>query len=235
MKVSVVVPTFNEVENVEELVDSLARCLVDFEPFEIIVVDDQSTDGTWALLAAMAQSRTYLKPLLRCGTPSLGAAIGDGLKTCKGEAVVVLDADFTHPPSEVPTLLSVGQYFDLVSASRFAQGGSLVDRRHYLASLVYNWALRIILRTQIQDNLGGFWTMRRSSLELLPASQIFFGYGDYFFRLLYLASANGLTIVEVPSSYQPRRHGTSKSRFSRLLFTYTGSAISFKSRHRWRR
>ena len=98
-----------------------------------------------------------------------------------------MDTDFTHDPAEIPKLLHVGEVYDIVSGSRFCAGGSMQDTQHYLSSLAYNWMIRLVLRTQIQDNLGGYFTMRREKLRQLPLDLIFCGYGDYFFRLLHCA------------------------------------------------
>jgi dolichol-phosphate mannosyltransferase len=99
------------------------------------------------------------------------------------------------------------------------------DAGHYLASLAYNWLLRIVLHTQVQDNLGGYFVMRREQVLELPLDEIFFGYGEYFFRLLYLAEQRGLRIVEVPAIYRVRTYGASKSSFLKMLVTYLSAAI----------
>jgi dolichol-phosphate mannosyltransferase len=97
---------------------------------------------------------------------------------------------------------------------------------HYLASLIYNWLLRIILHTQIQDNLGGYFTISLQNLRDLPFDKIFYGYGEYFFRLLHYAQKAGLTLVEVPAYYRFRQKGKSKSKFFKMLFSYFAGAVS---------
>jgi dolichol-phosphate mannosyltransferase len=81
--------------------------------------------------------------------------------------------------------------------------------------------IRVLLRTQVQDNLGGYFAMRVEQLRKLPFDKIFFGYGDFFFRLLHYAQKQSMTIVEVPTIYEARRQGTSKSNFAKLLISYT--------------
>ena len=125
-------------------------------------------------------------------------------------------------------MLHVGQVYDIVSGSRFCPGGNMQDTRHYIASLVYNWLVRLILRTQIQDNLGGFFTMRKKDLDRLPFDRIFFGYGDYYFRLLHYAQRRGMRIVEIPAQYRARDEGSSKSNFMKLLLSYTSAVIKLR-------
>jgi dolichol-phosphate mannosyltransferase len=139
-----------------------------------------------------------------------------------------MDTDFTHDPAEIPRLLHVARVYDLVSGSRFCPGGNMQDVGHYMASMLYNWALRVILRTQVQDNLGGYFTMRRDRLLQLPLAQIFVGYGDYFFRLLHHAQRRGMSVVEIPAVYRARTRGSSKSHFGRLLISYTLAALRLK-------
>src|SRR5207248_3189617 len=122
-------------------------------------------------------------------------------------------------------LLHVGEIYELVSCSRFCAGGRMQDSAHYVASLLYNWMLRAILRTQVQDNLGGYFTMTKHALERLPFDRIFFGYGDYFFRLIYFAEKDGYRIVEIPAEYNMRRTGHSKSSFLKMLWLYSREAI----------
>ena len=102
------------------------------------------------------------------------------------------------------------------------------DTQHYISSLVYNWMIRLVLRTQIQDNLGGYFTMQREKLQQLPLDLIFSGYGDYFFRLLHCAQQARMSIVELPARYCTRQKGESKSNFVKLLYSYTLALFTFK-------
>ena len=94
------------------------------------------------------------------------------------------------------------------------------NKIHYYFSFAFNLILRIILRTQIQDNLGGYYCIKKNVLDLLPRDKIFFGYGEYFFRLLYFAQEKKFTIIEIPAVYNLRHKGKSKSNFLLLLFKY---------------
>lgn len=224
-EVGIVLPTHNEEGNIAPLIDEILSVVGAQHSTEVIVVDDDSNDQTRAAVAQRFAGDSRVRLIHRRTTPGLAASIHDGLRACRARRVVVMDADFTHDPQEILQMLHVGQVFDIVSGSRFCEGGSMASRRHYIASLVYNWILRVILRTQVQDNLGGFWTMERASLSRLPADRIFFGYGDYFFRLLRYAELDGLTIVELPATYRARVSGQSKSHFWSMLLSYSRAAL----------
>ena len=143
-----------------------------------------------------------------------------------------MDTDFTHDPKEIPNLLHVVQICNIASGSRFCAGGRMSDTRHYLLSLAYNWMLRIVLRTQIQDNSGGFFVARRETLLSLPFDEIFFGYGDYFFRLLHFSQQRQFKIIEIPAEYLARGHGVSKSHWFSMFVGYTRAAVRLQLRIR---
>ena len=154
MKVSVVLPTFNEVGNIVELVRSILQHVPSPWETEIIVVDDNSPDGTYQAVADAFKDDRRVVAKLRTTDRGFAKSIRAGIECATGDQVLVMDTDFTHDPAEIPKLLHVSEVYDLVSGSRFCPGGNMQDTRHYLASLIYNWVLRVILRTQVQDNLG---------------------------------------------------------------------------------
>lgn len=232
MKVSVILPTYNESGNITRLIRSIKDCLSTDWEREILVVDDNSPDGTFQVVRESFVGDAEVHAHLRTEDRGLGNSIRAGIDLATGDRIVVMDTDFTHDPAEIPKLLHVGQIYDLVSGSRFCAGGSMQDTQHYLASLAFNWFMRIVLRTQVQDNLGGYFTMDTRRLKSLPLDRIFYGYGDYFFRLLFYAERSGMTIVEVPARYMARSAGDSKSNFMKLLFTYTGAMVRLRMQSR---
>lgn len=227
-KVSVILPTFNEADNIAPLITAiLASMPAKYEP-EIIVVDDNSPDGTARRVAENFGGDGRVITISRTADPGLAKSIRAGIERSTGDALVVMDTDFTHDPAEIPRLLHVGEVYDLVSGSRFCPGGTMQDTRHYLASLVYNWLLRIILRTQVQDNLGGFFVISSTAMRSLPFDLIFHGYGDYFFRLLFFLQRNHGRIVEIPAQYRERTAGVSKSRVLNMIAKYSWAAFKLR-------
>jgi len=225
MKVSVILPTFNEADNIINLINAIIENIPPLWDYEILVVDDNSPDQTYKMVSDCFKHNPKVVPIIRELDRGLAKSIRVGIEKANGDQILVMDTDFTHDPFEIPKLLHVAQVYDIVSGSRFCPGGNMDDTMHYLASLFYNWSLRLVLRTQIQDNLGGFFTIKKALLFNLPLDAIFFGYGDYFFRLLFFAQKNGYKIVELPAYYHTRSKGRSKSNFSKLLITYTFAVI----------
>lgn len=227
---SVILPTYNESGNIIQLITSIQAVVPPTMQCEIIVVDDNSPDGTYALVRDRFVGDASVVPILRTTDRGFAKSIRHGIENASHDRIVVMDSDLTHDPIEIPRLLHVGQIYDLVSGSRFCAGGRMTDTRHYLSSLLYNWVLRLVLRTQVQDNLGGYFTVRREQILALPMDEIFFGYGEYYFRLLHFAQRNGMSIVEVPSHYLLRGAGTSKSNWTKMFWNYTKAAVQLRSR-----
>lgn len=231
-QVSVILPAYNEADNIVTLVRAIKAAIPDRFRQEILVVDDNSPDGTYRIVHDTFLNDSSVIPILRTKDRGFAKSIRCGLEQAGGNRIIVMDSDLTHDPAEIPRLLHVGEIYDIVSGSRFCAGGRMVDNAHYVASLVYNWVLRLVLRTQVQDNLGGYYTARRDALLRLPLDEIFYGYGEYYFRLLHFAQKANLTVVEVPALYLPRGSGSSKSNWLRMIFTYTVAAVRLKLRAR---
>jgi dolichol-phosphate mannosyltransferase len=227
-KVSIVLPTYNEVGHICDLVRAvLANVPREWTP-EVLVVDDNSPDGTFTAVQEAFRDTPTVVPVLRTSDRGFAKSIRAGIERATGEQIVVMDSDFTHDPVELPRLLHISSIYDIVIGSRFCPGGNMQDTRHYVASLTYNWLVRVILRTQIQDNLGGFFTISRANLARLPFDKIFFGYGEYFFRLLHYAQRLSMTVVEIPATYRVRPTGESKSRFVKMLWSYTTATLKLR-------
>jgi len=223
--VSVILPTFNEAGNLSLLIPELITLLEKCGSFEIIVVDDRSTDGTQEVVQRQSRINSQVRLIERHVERGLASALHRGITEAQGNSVVLMDADTTHRATDVPTLLHVHEVFDIVSASRFISGGSMQGAARYAGSYCFNLLVRLLLRTQIQDNLAGFFVIKRELLMKLPLEYIFRGYGDYFFRLLYLARRRGYTIAEIPTAYSVRPYGNSKSNLIRMAISYTFAII----------
>ena len=238
--VSVVLPTFNERDNICDLIDAICR---ELQPvgyrFEVLVVDDSSPDGTAEVVRGrynLGDNDSGTIPKYPAGTlrlfvrtqdKGLAASIRDGLLLAQGQTLVVMDTDFNHDPAMIPQMVDLLRHYDLVIGSRFVMRGGMEDRQRYRYSQLYNVFIRAVFHTQIQDNLSGFFAVRRDRLfSLAPLfPRIFYGYGDYFIRLLLVAWRSDWKILEVPVFYILRRHGTSKTGFWSVFKKYTAAVL----------
>lgn len=229
MRVSIVLPTYNECDNIVPLICSITDVLSGHYEFEILVIDDNSPDGTYQFVYDRFKEDKRVIPILRTKDRGFAKSIREGIERASFEQIVVMDTDFTHDPKLLANLLHVSVVYDVVSASRFAPGGDMHDGLHYIASLLYNFVLRLIIRTQVQDNLGGYFTSKRSHILELPLDIIFQGYGEYYFRLIYFMQKYKRSFVEIPAIYAMRTEGKSKSNFIKMMFVYFYYALKLKA------
>jgi len=224
--VSIILPTYNEKDNIISLIDSIIDVL-DIN-YELIIVDDNSPDKTYDVVQSHYKNNSQIKSILRTGNRGLAVSIREGLENAKYGHVIVMDTDYTHEPKLISHLLLVAQGYDCVVGSRFCPGGGTGESLHYISSLAFNWLLRIILMTQIQDNLGGYFIARRNLLGKIPLDYVFRGYGEYFFRMLYFMEKNKNSVIEIPAYYGARERGVSKSNYVKMLVHYLVSAIKLR-------
>ena len=226
MDVSVILPTYNERGNiillVEAIQEELGRAGISYE---VVIVDDNSPDGTAHSARERFEGDPRIRLFVRTEGRGLATAIAYGIRQAGGDCVAVMDTDFNHDPAMLPQMVKFLEYYDIIIGSRFTMGGGMDEQWRYYASFIFNFFVRLILRTQIQDNLCGFFTMRREKLLGMDLERVFQGYGEYFMHLLFLAWKKGYTMLEVPTFYHLRRHGKSKSRFFHMLYSYTLAAI----------
>jgi dolichol-phosphate mannosyltransferase len=241
--VSVVLPTYNERDNICDLIDAICRELqLAGYRFEILVVDDSSPDGTSEVVrrryhldndrsaAIPKYAPVSLSLFVRTQDKGLAASIRDGLILAQGQTLVVMDTDFNHDPAMIPQMVDLLRHYDLVIGSRFVMRGGMEDRLRYHFSQLYNVFIRALFQTQVQDNLSGFFAVRRDRLfSLAPLfPRIFYGYGDYFIRLLLVAWRSDWKILEVPVFYILRRHGASKTGFWSVFKKYTAAVLRLR-------
>jgi dolichol-phosphate mannosyltransferase len=235
--VSVVLPTFQERENIVPLVGELCTLLRELNVvYEILVVDDCSPDGTAAAVRTAFQSDDGVKVVDRLTNPGLAFSIRDGIERSKGDVIVVMDTDFNHLPKDAVLLYKVAELVDLGIGSRFVFGGGMSNRLRYYLSYAYNIVMRLVLGTRMDDNLSGLFAIRREALFKLDFDKIFWGYGDYFFRLLLLSQRAHLTHVQLPVYYGERVGGESKTRFFKVFRQYTREVLRLlylKAMKRW--
>ncbi len=205
--VSVIVPTFREVENIPHLISRLqaVRDRVGYD-IELVFMDDDSADGSALLVSSLALP--WVRMITRNSTRSLSAAVLDGFAQTQGDIIVVMDADLSHPPEKIPELIeAVKSGAELAVGSRFVDGGSTADEWgvfRWLNSRVATLLARPL--TIIDDPMSGFFALRRKTLG---AGKDFSPVG-YKIMLEVLVKCDCRLVVEVPIHFETRHFGKSK-------------------------
>jgi dolichol-phosphate mannosyltransferase len=218
MKLTVVIPTYNEAENLPRLFAALFGLKI--PSLNILVVDDNSPDGTGRLADEMAQkAHGRLNVLHRIGKLGLGSAYLQGFDKAIQEgaqAVGQMDADFSHPPEKVIELYHALEVYDLALGSRYVPGGSLDENwplwRKGLSSFGNIYA-RTLLRLTVRDATGGFRLWRSEALRKMPLHRVRSNGYAFQVEMAYLSHKCGLKHVEIPIYFADRRWGTSKMSF----------------------
>ncbi|HEX5233607.1 MAG TPA: glycosyltransferase family 2 protein [Bradyrhizobium sp.] len=210
-QLSVIVPTFNECDNVTTLLRRLESALAG-TAWEVIFVDDNSPDGTWNVVRDLARRDGRVRCIRRVGRRGLSGACIEGILASSAPFAAVIDADLQHDETQLPKMLALlrGGEFDLVIGSRYIEGGSAdsFDRQRAGASAFATGLARRVLRVKIADPMSGFFMIRRDRFEQL-APQL----STQGFKILLdiVATAGGhLRIKEIPYNFAARLHGESK-------------------------
>ena len=226
---SIVIPTYNERENIIRLIKVLQNNLKKLKAlYEIIIVDDNSPDDTAKAIRENLKTNKNIRIFVRKNERGLASAIYFGIKRAKGNIIVGMDADLNHPPQLIPKLIEELGSTDLIVASRFIPGGGMEDKARYLFTYIFNLFLKYFLRFPTMDNMSGFYAIKRDTLLQLPLKEIYRGYGEYHLRLVYLAKKYGLKIKEIPVFYKKRTYGKSKTSLFKMFFIYLWIALNLR-------
>jgi dolichol-phosphate mannosyltransferase len=209
---AVVIPTYNESENITRLIPQI----LELPRFRVLVVDDNSPDGTGALVRGMAEHEPRVGLLARAGKLGLGSAYRDGFRRALAEGaeyIFEMDADFSHDPRYLPDLLRAAEGgADLALGSRYVRGGGTTDWGvvRQIISRGGNLYAGLILGLPLADSTGGFRCYRRRVLEALDLTAVRSNGYAFQIELAYRVRRAGFRIVEVPIIFPDRRVGKSK-------------------------
>ena len=212
MRALVIVPTYNERDNIAPLV---AR-LLEHDGVNVLVVDDASPDGTGAVADAVtAQHPGRVEVLHRTSNRGFGRSYVDGIRLAiarRADLICQMDADFSHDPAQLPALLAAAERADVVIGSRYVAGGGVVNwkKRRQLLSRFANAYVRAITHVAARDCTSGYRCWRREALESLPLDAFVSDGYSFLVEMLFTAARQGRRIVEVPITYVERREGQSK-------------------------
>jgi dolichol-phosphate mannosyltransferase len=208
----VVIPTFNERENIGTLLHELLA----IRDLRVLIVDDQSPDGTGALADAAARDHPgRVSVLHRTGPRGLGRSYIEGMRhALGGDAPVIcqMDADHSHRPSDLPRLIAATKEAGLVIGSRYVPGGQIENwpRRRVWLSGFANLYVRAITGLQPRDVTSGFRAWRRDTLARIPLTDLHVDGYAFQVEMTWQARSTGSRIVEVPITFVERRQGQSK-------------------------
>ena len=212
MKPTVIIPTYNERENVVLLVPELLSLPVGLN---IIVVDDNSPDSTGLIAAEIAAREPRVSVIHRAGKLGLGTAYVAGFKKALAsgaERIMTMDADYSHHPRYIPAMLECSQTADLVIGSRYVRGGGAVDSppSRRLLSYSANVFAKIMLGLKARDCTAGFRCYQRRVFESIDLDAIISDGYSFLIEMLYEVQRRGWTVAEVPILFADRRLGVSK-------------------------
>ena len=225
MSLSIIIPTYNEKENILFLIKSIKKKFKN-KNFEIIIVDDNSPDKLFKYLKNKKFKKVRIYKNIY--EKSLAKSILYGLKKSSKKNILLMDSDFTHDPKYLKQFYNLISQHDYVVGSRFVPGGYMKNKFHFYCSKTFNIFAKIVLSTDINDNTSGFIMIKKKLFKLIPIEKIFYGYGDYYFRLLYFAKQKNFSIVEIPARYTTRTRGKSKSKFFQMAYKYFIEVIKLK-------
>jgi dolichol-phosphate mannosyltransferase len=224
MKSTVIIPTYNERENIVLLVPELLALPVGVN---VTVVDDNSPDSTGLIVDEMAAKNPRVSVVHRPGKLGLGTAYIAGFKqalAAGSDRILTMDADYSHHPRYVPEIIECSRTADLVIGSRYVRGGGAVDSPAMRRLLSYgaNAFAKIMLGLGAMDCTAGFRCYRREVLQSIDLDSIFSNGYSFLIEMLYQVQRRGWQVAEVPIKFMDRRLGASKisrNEINRALYT----------------
>jgi dolichol-phosphate mannosyltransferase len=212
MNAVVIIPTYNERENLPPLITALLR----HDGVRVLIVDDQSPDGTGAVADELVRTHpNRVEVLHRTTRRGFGRSYVDGIRQAiasGADLICQMDADFSHDPARLPDLLAAADRADLVIGSRYVPGGAVVNwpRRRLLLSRFANMYVRAITHVKARDCTSGYRCWRRDALASLSLDEFVSDGYSFLVEMLFVASRQGRRVAEVPITYVERREGQSK-------------------------
>lgn len=212
MKVLVIIPTYNELDNVKKMIPEI---LDNNTSFNLLIVDDNSPDGTGKLIESLTASEPRLHLLSRDKKRGLGTAYVAGFRYAIAngyDVIIQMDADFSHDPKELKKFIEYIEKYDLVIGSRYIQGVNVVNWpiSRLLLSYFANLYTRVITGLPIHDGTGGFKCFRKEVLQAIDLNEIRSNGYSFQIEMNYKAWIKGFKLYEFPITFVDRMQGKSK-------------------------
>ncbi len=224
MTYSVILPTLNEKNHIIQLIEEIARIFQKLKKhFEIVVVDDNSSDGTIEILKKYEKTVDFLKVKVREGKKkNLASSINEGIIAAQNEFVIWMDADFQHNPSAIEDLIKFSSEYNFVICSRFVKGSvryfdKFSDNKTFNEpqSILFNKFCKFFIFNDLTDFTSGYTCIRKSIISNYSLKGY---YGEYFLELIFYCKQNKIKIIEIPFKENERASGTSKT--GTMSFSY---------------
>jgi glycosyltransferase involved in cell wall biosynthesis len=211
---SAVVPCHNESGNLEKLVGRLAEVMrKEGQPFEIIIVNDNSTDDSQQVLVRLKKKIPELKPINRTSNPGVGNAKRKGFSQARGKYIITMDGDLSHDPYELPKFLVLRDKYDIICGSRYiSHGRAHMSWLRRLISGGFNLLFRLLIGIRVRDFTSGYRLINRRVLDRIRLES--HGFGIYI-EIPLKAHIYGFRLTEVPITYHKREYGTSNLSYFR--------------------
>lgn len=210
-ELSVIVPTFNEVGNVADLVQGIDAVLPEIA-WEVVFVDDDSTDGTVAALRDLARRDSRVRVVHRIGRRGLSSAVVEGIMTTSSPYLAVMDADLQHDEAILPRMLEalMSGHVEIVVGTRYAAGGGIGawDRKRALISRLSTRVARLVLHADLTDPMSGYFALTRNTFD--SAVRQLSSQGYKILLDLFASLPASPRVREIPYTFRTRRSGTSK-------------------------
>ncbi len=225
-KVSIVLPSYNEKNNISEAIERISKSLGE-DLLEIIVVDDNSPDGTWKIVENIHKTNSKVKLIRRMNKRGLASALADGIEKTKGNVIVWMDCDLGLPPEDIPRLVEKLNGYDVSIGSRYVKGGKdLRSKPIVMLSVLFNLYCRLILGSKVKDYTSGFVAVKKDVLKEVQWSKN--GFGEYFIEFAYKSMKKKFKITEVGYVYRNRKSGVSKLSGNTLSLIKNGFKYGIK-------
>ena len=215
-KISVILPTYNEYDNIVSLIERTIEAIPDEK--EILVIDDDSPDGTGELVASYCKKSQVVRLIVRKNERGLRTAIEKGISEASGDIIVWMDCDLSMPPEKIPELVEkvINKGYDVAVGSRYVEGGR--DRRtdsgkfilffHTFLSRIIVTFTSLMLNKSFKDWTSGFIAVKSEVIKKIPLNG---DYGEFFIEMMYRLLQRGYKVIEVPYELIPRERGKSKT------------------------
>jgi dolichol-phosphate mannosyltransferase len=207
------VPTYNEKENLPTLLNAINKVFVNEKiAGEVVIIDDNSPDGTGQLAEQLKEKYKFLKVIHRPSKLGLGSAYREGFRGAESKLLLTMDADLSHDPAYIPRFIEKAEHADVVVGSRYIEGGGIVGWGLYrrLVSKFANFLARIAAGAGVSDMTSGYRAYRKEVFEKVTTEGIKSSGYAFQLEIIYEIRKKGFKIDEVPIIFTDRRKGKSK-------------------------